>query len=82
MKKSSKKRKKKYLADIFKEKKGCMRAKKCWFYHEENLEATKKSKNFKPNPIKKFKDELNIETKQMHGESLMLVIIDMLKLLL
>ena len=59
-----------------------MRAKKCWFYHEENLKATKKSKNFKPNLIKKFKDELNIETKQKYGESLLLVIIDMLKLLL
>ena len=50
-----------------------MSCKKCWFYHEESLEVTKKSKNFKPNPIKKFKYELHIETKQEHGASIMIV---------
>ena len=48
----------------------------------KTLKQLKKSKNFKPNQIKKFKDELNIETKQEHWASFMLVIRDMLKLLL
>ena len=43
-----------------------MRGNKCWFYHDENLKAKKECKNLKSNPIKKFKDELNIERKQEH----------------
>ena len=59
-----------------------MRGAKCWFYHDANHEAKRKRKNFKQNPVKKFKAELNIEQKQEHGANLMLVLLDMLKLLL
>ena len=50
----------------FHKRKGCMQSNKCLFYHDENLKAKKECKNFKSNPIKKFKDELNIERKQEH----------------
>ena len=63
------KEKKKNTLHIFSSKKGCMRGNKCWFYHDENHEAQKKSKNFKPNPIQKFKYELNIKIKNM-GQTL------------
>ena len=58
-----KEKKKEIPCRYFHKREGCTKGNKCWFYHDENLEAKKKSKNFKPNPIKKFKDELNIEKK-------------------
>ena len=66
----------------FHRNKGCMRGNTCWFYHNENLESKKKSKNIKANPVKKYKNELIIKTKQENGENLLLIIIDMLRLLL
>ena len=68
----------------FNRTKGCRRGSTCWFYHDENRKAEKKSTNLKQNNTKKFKHEQNVdkESKQDQGANLNQVILELLKLLL
>ena len=64
--------------------KECRRGSKCWFSHDKNHTAEKKSKKNKQNLNKKFKDEHNIvkESEQEQGANMQQIMKELLKILL
>ena len=64
--------------------KGCRRGNKCWFSHDDYHKAEKKSSKNNKIPIKKLKNEANVdkEPKQEQGENLKQIIFELVKLLL
>ena len=68
----------------FKRKTGCRRGDQCWFYHDSNHKAERKSEELKKTQTKKFKVEpkLENETMQERGPNLMQIIIELLRLMI
>ena len=66
----------------FNRTKRCRRESTCWFYHDENHKAEKKSNRLKLYNNKKFKVNVDKESKQDQGANLNQEIIELLKLLL
>ena len=76
--------KKEIPCKYFKRKTGCRRGDQCWFYHDFNHKAEKKSEDLNKTQTKKFKDEPKLEKKTMqeHGPNLMQVLKELLRLII